>query len=287
MPARTTGHNRLPRWIAAVRRRRTGLPLLLVALLALGACGLKTPPRPLSEVLPAPDGLRAWQREGAVIVSWQVPNAAALADFGGLRGFELWVQPRPLLCLDCVLPEPTRHRLPLDGAGLQVQGAQAYYALPLPADAGQLNLRVSTRFGLGLGPASAPVMVERAAEIPAPQLAWRWVGRGPDAGARSVQFYWPAVRERIVQMIGTDGLPREQVQDYRANLYRRVPPAPWPMQPLNGAPLPATHWIVPPLQAEFPAGATAEAYTLRFVDHFGNEGAASPEVLIPLTGRRP
>jgi hypothetical protein len=255
--------------------------------LALGACGLKTPPRPLTSVLPAPAEVHAWQREAQVIVAWRLPEPGLQERYHGLRGFELWVQSRPLLCVECPPSEPKRLSLPLSAPGLQRQGSLVFYPLPLAPDVGALGVQVLTRFGLGLGPPSEAARVERVGTIPLPALAWQWEGGSEGAGARSVLFYWRPARERIVQMIGTDAQPHERVQYYRANLYRRVPPAPWPPLALNDAPLETNHWVVPPLQAEFPPGATAEAYTLRFVDQFGNEGPASPEVLVPLSGRRP
>jgi hypothetical protein len=272
-------------------RRRCGVALAAcavgLALGALAACGLKTPPRPLSEVLPPTAGLRAWQREAEVLVTWQLPEPAQQERFRGLRGFVLTVQERPELCPDCP-PGPQREiALGAEAPALQRQGARVFYVLPFPAHAGRMSVGVRTRFGLGLGPAGALVAVERAGEIPVPALAWRWSGSSEAAGARSVQFYWEARQERIVQVIGTDGQPRERVQFYGANLYRRVVPGPWPPLPLNAVPLQGASWIVPPLQAEFPKEATGEAYQLRFVDQFGNEGAASAEVLIPLSGRRP
>jgi hypothetical protein len=281
VPSRTRGHYRLPPRAAAA----CGLAVLLGTLVAPGACGLKTAPRPLDRVLPPTDGVRTWQREGDAIVAWVAPGELQLTRYHGLRGFELWLQPRPLLCLECALPEPRRVKLPASGAPLRQQGSSFFYALPLDAEVGQLTVRVSTRFGLGLGPPSPPAVLERAAAIPRPRLDWQWAGAG--AGARSVLFYWQAVQERIVQVIGTDAQPRERTKYFRANLYRRLPPADWPPLPLNGEPLQTAHWVVPPLQAEFPPGTTDEGYSLRFVDQFGNEGPPSPEVLIPLSGRRP
>ncbi len=280
MPFRIGRHGRLPFWL---------VPLCALGM-ALGgtvACGLKTAPRPVSEVLPPTTGVRAWQREESVVVTWQMPDASQQERFGGLLGFELVLQARPRLCLDCPLPAPVRQRLPLRAPGLLRQGAVLFYTVSLAAQTGRVSLQVRTRFGLGLGPPGTLVQVERADEMPVPALSWRWAGGGEAGIARSVQFSWQTPRERIVQAIGTDGQPHERALYYRVNLYRRVPPESWPALPLNGQPLVEQQWIVPPLQAEFPPDATGEAYVLRFVDQHGNEGAPSPEVLIPLAGRRP
>ena len=82
-----------------------------------------------------------------------------------------------------------------------------------------------------------PAVLERAGPIPRPSLAWQWAGGSTGGGARSVQFYWQAVRERTVQVIGKDAQPHERIETYRANLYRRLPPADWsPMVSLFAAP---------------------------------------------------
>ena len=288
MPFRTGHRQRTPSLLSPrLRAACVRVAALGAALWAAWGCGLKAPPRPLSEVLPPTAGLRAWQREASVMVSWQLPDAGRQQRYGGLRGFVLTVQSQPLLCLECPAGSPQEVQIPADAPALQRQGASLFYALPLAADAGRIAVSLRTRFGLGLGPQAGPVVVERAGAIPLPDLAWRWSGSGEGSGARSVQFYWETRQERLVQVIGEDGQPRERAQSYRANLYRRVLPGLWPPEPLNGQPLQAASWIVPPLQAEFPPNATAEAYVLRYVDQFGNEGPASPEVLIPLSGRRP
>jgi hypothetical protein len=281
---RRGGRRRPPPWSAAAWA-------LGAALLLAPACGLKTPPRPLSEVLPPPTGVRAWQRESALVVSWLLPDSKAQEKFGGVRGFELELSERPRLCPQCPASAPRELALSNDSTALQRQGTRLLHALPLAETAGRVSVRVRTRFGLGLGPYAAPAVVERAGPIPAPTLSWRWSGGGqggaPVGGARSVQFFWEPPQESIAPLPGQEGPLRARPQTYRANLYRRVPPAPWPPLPLNPAPLEEATWTVPPLQAEFPPEATGEAYLLRYVDRFGNEGAASPEVLIPLAGRRP
>lgn len=277
------------RALAAWASRHRFPPGLLVALLVLPAftgCGLKTAPRPLSEVMKPTADVEARQRGDEVLVSWLAPDGGQVERFDRLEGFDLWVQARPMLCLECPPQSPARVELEGDDPALVQQGARYYYALRLPPDAGRLSVDVRTRFGVGTTPAGIPAIVERAADIPAPELRWRWVGRPEGAeqpaNSRSVQFYWEAPRERIVQVIDATGRPWERVVQYRANLYRRVAPEPWPLQPLNGAPLEVTQWIVPSLQPDFPDDAAGEAYELRYVDRFGNEGPPSPEVLIPL-----
>jgi hypothetical protein len=241
-------------------------------------------------VLPPSEGLRAWQREDALAVSWPVPAEAPAERFGGLRGVELAVWTWPVLCPDCPPPAPRRLWLPEDAPALERHGGRVYTSLPLAPDAGRLRLELRVRYGKGLAPPGQAVLVERAGEIPAPDLHWRpaaGADAAPVAAARTVQFYWTPVRARIVYVVETDGHPREQVQHYRANLYRRVPPEPWPPAPLNAEPLAGTEWTLPPVQASFPPEATGEEYRLRFVDSFGNEGAPSPSVRVPLPGRSP
>lgn len=255
--------------------------------MTLSACGLKTPPQPLSEVLPAPTGVHAWQRDGGVIVRWGPPTPKQREKYGGVRGYELWIQARPLLCPDCAPATPRRVRVVATDPALHGEAGALFYGWQLGPQVGELTVRVSTRFGIGQGPASKPVRVVRAGAIPTPVLHWRWEGGTAASGPRLVQFYWPAVQERIVQFIGTDAVPREHALNYRANLYRRVPPADWPTLPLNPTPVTASHLTVPPLQSGSSHGAKTEAYQLRFVDQFGNEGPPSAEVRVPLSGREP
>jgi hypothetical protein len=264
------------------------LTLLLALPLAAAGCGLRTEPRPLSQVLPASEGLRAWQREDALTVSWPVPGGALAERFGGVRGVELAVRVWPLLCPECPPPTARRLWLPADAPELEHHGGRVYLALPLEPEAGRLRLELRVRYGKGLAPRGPAVVVERAGEIPTPDLRWRPAARegaAPVVGARTVQFYWTPVQARIVYVVGADGHPREQVRHYRANLYRRIPPAPWPPAPLNAAPLAGVEWTVPPVQASFPTEAPGEEYHLRFVDVSGNEGPPSPSVLVPLPGR--
>lgn len=291
MPLRTKGPLRLMPCLAAPGGLSDRTPgpfrvwLLALALCAaLSACGLKTPPKPLSEVVPPTADVGAWQRERDIIVSWLPPSPNQEEKYGGLRGYELWFQPRPLLCLDCPPESPTRVRLKHDDPSLHLESGKVFYQRPLGPDVGQVNVRVSTWYGVGLGPGSEAVQVERAGAIPAPVLQWRWVIGPKGMPQRSVLFYWQAVQERIVQIIGRDAVPHEEVQDYRANLYRRVPPAPWPILPVNSEPITVAHWIVPPLGAPSPSSKAVEAFQLRLVDQFGNEGPPSLEVRIPLAG---
>jgi len=275
---------------ASLCARTAALACVLACGLALAlaaGCGLKTPPRPLSEVLPPPAGVRAWQREAMLQVAWQLPDAAQQERYRGVRAFDVRVRARPLLCVECPLKLSLERRVALQDEALERQGGWVFLELPWPAEAGRAAVEVRTRFGLGLGPPSASVVVEAAGPIPAPALAWRWAGAATGPGARSVQFYWEPARERVVQSIGPDGQPRERVQTYRVNLYRRVAPAAWPALPINGEPIPGAERTVPPLQAEFPPDASGEAFRARFVDQFGNEGPPSPEVVIPLEARRP
>lgn len=66
---------------------------------------------------------------------------------------------------------------------------------------------------------------------------------------------------------------------YRVNLYRRLPPQPWPPLPVNPQPVAGLFWLGPePSAAD---GAEAVEYHMRLVDQQGNEGPPSAPVSIP------
>lgn len=256
-------------------------PLLAALALALlaGGCGYRTPPRPLSEVIPPTADVRAWQRGDDVVVAWAAPDRARQGRYDGVTGYVLVIGIEPLLCPQCPPGEPRTVAVAGDDPALVAQGGTLYYHLPWPADAGRLRIQVRTRYGLGPSPPGKAVVVERAGDIPPPELHWRRVGGG--GASAPLQFYWEARRERIVQIIGADGRPRERIVHYRANLYRRTPPQPWPPAPLNGRPLTETAWQVASLGASLPPTVPGEDYVLRYVDQFGNEGPPSEPVRIP------
>lgn len=264
----------------------------LAAVLALAAgCGLKTAPQPLSTILPSVQGLRAWQQGAGLRLSWPDPGGAAARRYGGLEGFEVAIEARPGPCVDCELPDAVTHELAADAPRLERGSGRVFVTFAWPEGMERLQVRLRVEYGAGLAPSTLPVVAERAGRIPGTELGWRWADGGgdesPRTGARAVLLYWQQPLEGTERTLGPDGRPHESERRYGANVYRRVAPAPWPPGPLNGEPLRARQWIVPPLQAEFPARATGEEFRVRLVDRFGNEGPASPPVRVPLTGRRP
>jgi hypothetical protein len=235
--------------------------------------------------------VRARLRPEAALISWLEPTEAERRKFHDLKGYRLRVERLPLFCGEC--PPEGAWEISLAAAGPPTiqEGGRTYYPLPLDERPALLRVEVVTVFGSGANRPSLPLTVERRGPIPAPTLSWRWATGGDAAdaakGPRAVLFHWEARREGTEQVIGVDGRPRERQVFYRANLYRRVPPDPWPLAPLNPQPLEATQWIVPPLTAALPARAGREEYALRRVERTGAEGPPSAAVAIPLPARPP
>lgn len=283
-------------WMEAKARARSSMGLLVLgtavslAVAILSGCGLKTPPRPVGQVLPPTAGFQVRQRPSEALISWIVPSQADGDRFGGLRGYRLLLHRLPLFCADCPPEERFRIDVPADAPELAREGGRVYYALPLDPPA-LLSVRLVTVYGIGSNKATAPVILEPSVDIPVAKLNWRWAVERPAGtaapGPRAVQFFWETPRERLVQVIGPDGRPREREQRYRANLYQRLPPQPWPVTPLNPRPVAGTQWIMPPLRPRLPEQATREEYILRLVDQFESEGPPSPTVEIPIAARSP
>ncbi|MCZ6646830.1 MAG: hypothetical protein O7B79_11385 [SAR324 cluster bacterium] len=259
------------------------LGVLCGVVAAGGACGRQTPPRPVSEVLPRPEGLVAWQREGRVLVAWPMPSAQTAQRLGGVEGFVLLIERLPRDCPSCTPQEEREVDLPAGkGASppLRVEEGRAYYQFPLPAGTALWRLRVVTEYGAGGTMPSRAVSLETPAEVPAQALAWENVSGGKEAPP-SLRLFWRPRREGIFRVITKQGAQLEQARYFRANLYRRRPGQPWPSRPLNVQPLETGQQILP-----LPREGALE-FTLRLVDRFGNEGAASPPVLIaPASGKQ-
>ncbi len=197
------------------------------------------------------------------------------------------LQPAHRLCEGCPALPREEVEVTADDAALVREGARVYLRLPWPAEAARLRVRVVTAFASGANAPGTPVVLERAGRIPTPRLEWRWATAEGVGRARTVQLHWEPPLERIVQVVQPSGRPEPLEEFHRANLYRRVSGAAWPQAPLNGSPITARQYIVPPLQAGFPPGTTHEEFALRYVDRFGNEGAPSAPVRIPIITRRP
>ena len=265
------------------------LLVVLLPVLAAGACGKRTAPLPIAGTLPVPAGLKAWQREARVMVAWRIVVGEQAEGHGGLEGFELLVERLPLNCPACPPDErrelalPLHERKPAHGIGgdsaYMLQGGWAYFDFTPPPQPVTWRFRVAARFGAGTGRHSATVFLETPARVPAHRLRWEQAGGGKAAeGFRAVRLYWRARRERIVRTITNERVMVQQDRFYRVNLYRRAAGGVWPQRPLNVHPVEAGQLVVRVADAE------AVAFQLRLVDQFGNEGPASPPVSIAPAG---
>ncbi len=168
-------------------------------------------------------------------------------------------------------------RLPEDAPGLERARGRVHYRLAAPPGDGLLRVRVATEFGAGTSAPSEGVVLQPRVDIPRPALAWE---RLP-AGGGTARLYWRRRREAVVQVIGADGRPRPRERFFRANLYRRAAGEAWPLLPVNGEPITAAQWIVPPEGRRVSAGGGAVQFTLRWVDRFGAEGPPAEPVTLP------
>lgn len=274
------------------------LALVIAAPLAAGGCGFKTAPRPAVEALPPTGDFQVRQRGDALLVSWRAVEPEAAGRFGGVRGYRFVLQRHPVFCGVCP-PESTRTvRVRADGKALRREGGRIAYRLSGRPGAGDtsgpgpalLRVRMITLYGSGENRPTAPALLEPPAPMAAPRLMWRWMdarqmpsGLSAAPGLRVAQLYWKARREGVLRVIGSGGRPSERKVFLRANLYRRVPPAPWPLTPLNPEPLDTGRWRVTHSRgagenaAPEPGGVE---YVLRWIDRFGNEGPPSQAVRI-------
>jgi hypothetical protein len=286
--------------------RLAGAALLAALGIGLSACGVQTPPRPASSLLPPMENVQARRQPEGALLSWPAPDVELAQRYGGVTGFRLLVEDLPLLCGACPPTERRTVALRAGSEALEAQGGRIFHRMALSDDDALVRIRVVTEYGIGLGRPSRPVTLEALAKVPVEPLHWERVryppgaepagtapaatpGTSPPAGAaasaggtQAVRLYWEPRRERVISVIQSDGQATERDEYYRGNLYRRVPPAPWPLAPLNVKPLAVPQLILPLFRSgQAGRGATAE-FTLRLVDHFGNEGPPAPPITVPL-----
>lgn len=270
---------------------------LLLAMAAVNACGRRTPPMPVDTILPVPSGLVAWQREDELIVAWRINpgeiasqpakrpdgegNAAGSGKFeapgqthGGLEGFVLRIDRFPLNCISCPPEESRKLALPLHAGSMEFKKGRARYRFPLRSQAATWRFQVAARYGDGLGRASAAVLMDTPASVPAHRLQWEPSRREASSLGRAIRLFWSPRRERVLRTLTKDGVMVKQDRFFRANIFRRVGSAPWPLRPLNIQPLKTGQ-----LTLRVPTNIPTE-FQMRLVDQFGNEGPASPSVLI-------
>lgn len=273
----------------------------------LNGCGRSGPPKPLGTVLPVPTGLVAWQRDGLALVAWRLPEEEARnveqeegdseqADkageqdkirlpFGALQGHRLLIEQLPLNCPSCPPDDSRELALPLhsksgeesesgEESGSVVLGPRVIYTFPLPAQAVTWRVWVAARYEDGLGRFSNPVYFDSPVAVPEHRLNWTAVDGSGAIDERLIRLYWQPRRERIVRTLTRDGAMVEQDLNFRVNLFRRMGDAPWPLRPLNIQPLKTNQ-----LTLSVPVDEVVR-FQMRLVDRFGNEGPASPAMVI-------
>ncbi len=281
-----------PRLGFAGESRRPGrlLPagsLLLIAVL-WASCGLRTAPQPVSRKLPTTLGLAVRQQERHAVVAWRMPAGELAEKFGGLNGFALIIARVPADCRACPPESVGRVALEMDSVALRVEAGRAYYRFPLPPGPTAWRIRVATQFGMGRTVFSRAALLEVISEVPRHGLAWKFLYARKGAassGSREpsgVVLYWLPRRERMVRVITKSGVMVEREKQYRANLYRRSPDQPWPLTPLNPAPLQVRQWKMGGRYVTGRARRESLEFALRLVDQFGNEGPKSPPVTLTL-----
>lgn len=249
---------------------KTGFAIACSLGLAAG-CGVPGPPRPLSLSLPSISALRATQIDADLWVSWQEPALGILCEISPIQGYTLRIA-RPLAdCLHCG-KEETERKILVDAADplLRQEQQRLYY----PIQPGAQHIRVAVVYENGLSP-FAETYHSGADIIPQPQLRWEVLQgaeeaeslEAPESASETpqtaaapratqkkieVRLYWQTEEEGRVYRyaISTAGDPSQaqpielQRLHYRANIYRRMPKAPWPLTPLNPAPLRTTQWLL-------------------------------------------
>jgi hypothetical protein len=179
----------------------------------------------------------------------------------------------PLACTDCRLRSDRRIVLSSKSPDLTVENQTVYYQWKPDGPPVQWLIQVQTHFQFGDSRVGPPLTVEGANDTPAHTFSYEIV-----RSSGQVRLYWQARQELIVHVMTSGGGYFDRPVFYRANVYRRFPPAPWPFTPLNGAPLDAVDYLVQPPASRAKGGPDQVEYTIRLVDRFGNEGPAAPPV---------
>lgn len=239
----------------------------------LSGCGFRTDPQPVSGTIPPTADVQARFREDQILVSWKQPPTGLSRLRGAVVAYYLTVLRLPLGCTDCRPVFEQQVRLRSDSPDLNVEGQTVYFQWkPLGAPT-QWLIEVRTRFQSGESAPARPARVEGVGEVPGHTLSFEAV-----AGSRQVRLYWRPRQEREVTLLTPGGGREVQPVYYRANVYRRFPPAPWGFTPLNAAPDDTLQYLVQPPAAAAKGGPGQVEYSIRLVDQFGNEGPLAPPV---------
>ena len=109
------------------------LLLTLFLFSALGACGKKGDPLPPDTKIPAPvSDLRAWPREGAIVLGWTIPtrntDGSALQDLLGFRVFRLGRSLSSPPCQECPESFETAAEIDVDyPRGARIEGGRVLW----------------------------------------------------------------------------------------------------------------------------------------------------------------
>ncbi|HUJ74913.1 MAG TPA: hypothetical protein VL359_08645, partial [bacterium] len=248
---------------------------MLALAVALCACGYRDAPVPQGRLVPPTSGVRAHFREQSLLVSWDVPSDDLTRRYGPVMSYTIVLREIPLACAVCPPVDTRTLNLASDSRNLIGEGGRLYLPLTPPEPVNWL-VSVRTRYLSVENADSDPVLAQGQGTLPQATLRGERVPAG-----RSARLFWAARRERQVQVLTAGG--GMEVRDYffRANLYRRVPPAAWPIAPLNPEPLTTLQETVPLPPA---AGSQEQVeYAMRWVDEFDNEGPLSAPVRISLS----
>jgi hypothetical protein len=239
----------------------------------LGACGFRNDPIPATTVIPPTDDQRARYREDRILISWRQPQPGLVRLRGAVQSYEVVVRHMPLACTVCRPETGRRIVLASNGPDLTVENQTVYYPWKPDGPPMQWLLQVQTHFQFGDSAMGAPLIVEGVNDTPVHPFSSEVL-----RGSRQVRLFWQPRQELLVHVVTSGGGYYDRPVYYRANVYRRFPPAPWPFTPLNGAPLDAVEFLVQPPASKSKGGPDQVEYTLRLVDHFGNEGPPAPPV---------
>ena len=254
--------------------------LLVVLLLSLlgSACGVKSPPRPLADRVPAPRGLKLNQQGDQLLISWNAPSTAPETEEDtslnneAPAGYQLLITRLQLICPRCAPVSRQRVTLNSTEARRASHGSRIWYAHPLPKKQALWSVRLAARYLEGQTFYSDPQLLDTPISLPTPALNGF---RQPQAGR--YQIHWPAYAAGVLYPLTPEGpQPRRQLW-YRMNIYQRLRDEPWPLRPANPLPLTETTWEVALLPSLNPEAIEVQG---RLVDRHGNESHASVPLLI-------
>ena len=198
--------------------------------------------------------------------------------YGELEGYSVWIEQLPLNCPSCPPDDSRELALPLHSTSSEhssvVVGGLVHYSFPLPTRPATWRIQVAAQYEAGQGKYSGPVYFDSPVALPAHKLNWTPAKGEAALGKRLIRLYWQPRRERIVRTLTRDGFMVSRDVNFRVNLFRRIGDVPWPLRPLNIQPL-ETSQLALSISAD-----KAVEFQMRLVDRFGNEGKASPTVVI-------